>query len=45
VRDCGTIPGMPRGFIRMQARPEQDFARLMEVLETLPLDATGLDSL
>lgn len=45
VRDCGTIPGMPRGFIRLQARPEQDFARLLGVLETLPPDAAGLDSL
>lgn len=36
VRNCDTIPGMPRGFIRLQARPEQDVAELLAVLESFP---------
>ena len=35
VRNCDTIPGMPRGFIRVQARPDQDSAQLLEVLDSL----------
>lgn len=35
ARNCDTIPGMPEGFIRLQARPEPDTARLLAVLETL----------
>ncbi|MDR2488840.1 MAG: aminotransferase class I/II-fold pyridoxal phosphate-dependent enzyme [Desulfovibrio sp.] len=35
VRDCDSIPGMPEGFIRMQARPESDAARLLSILDAL----------
>lgn len=35
VRNCDTIPGMSEGFIRLQARPEPDMARLTAVLETV----------
>ncbi len=35
ARNCDTIPGMPEGFIRLQARPEPDTARLLAVLESL----------
>ena len=35
ARNCDAIPGMPEGFIRLQARPEPDAARLLAILETL----------
>jgi threonine-phosphate decarboxylase len=35
VRNCDTIPGMPEGFIRLQARPEADMDRLLAVMEAL----------
>jgi threonine-phosphate decarboxylase len=35
VRNCDTIPGMPPGYIRVQARPEEDSARLLQALDTL----------
>lgn len=35
VRDCDSIPGMPPGYIRLQARPEADFCRLLAALENL----------
>jgi threonine-phosphate decarboxylase len=35
VRNCDTIPGMPPGYIRVQARPEEDSARLLQELDTL----------
>lgn len=39
VRNCDTIPGMPEGFLRIQARPERDSAELLHALETITLDA------
>lgn len=33
ARDCDTIPGMPAGFIRVQARPEPDADRLLAALD------------
>jgi threonine-phosphate decarboxylase len=38
VRNCDTIPGMPPGYIRLQARPWADAERLLSVLEALTLD-------
>lgn len=38
VRNCDTIPGMPPGYIRIQARPEKDADRLLEALFNLGLD-------
>lgn len=38
VRNCDTIPGMPSGYIRVQARPDQDSARLLEALELVGMD-------
>ena len=38
VRDCDTIPGMPPGYIRVQARPEADAAALLSALETVYID-------
>ncbi len=35
VRDCDSIPGMPKGYIRVQARPEKDAAMLLSALEML----------
>ncbi len=32
VRDCDNIPGMPPGYLRMQARPEQEGERLAKAL-------------
>ncbi len=32
VRDCDTIPGMPRGFFRVQARPREDADALLDAL-------------
>ncbi|HEU6437128.1 MAG TPA: aminotransferase class I/II-fold pyridoxal phosphate-dependent enzyme [Nitratidesulfovibrio sp.] len=32
VRDCDNIPGMPPGYLRMQARPERDEERLAKAL-------------
>lgn len=32
VRDCDSIPGMPQGYIRVQARPEADAAKLLDAL-------------
>ena len=37
-RDCDSIPGMPPGYIRVQARPEADAARLLETLDGLSLE-------
>ncbi|MDR1946125.1 MAG: aminotransferase class I/II-fold pyridoxal phosphate-dependent enzyme [Desulfovibrio sp.] len=36
IRDCDGIPGMPSGFVRIQARPEAEAARLLEALDSLP---------
>lgn len=33
VRDCDSIPGMPKGYIRMQIRPRQDADKLLAALE------------
>ncbi|MDL2290820.1 aminotransferase class I/II-fold pyridoxal phosphate-dependent enzyme [Desulfovibrio sp. OttesenSCG-928-F20] len=38
VRDCDSIPGMPPGYIRVQARPAADAARLLETLDALSLE-------
>jgi threonine-phosphate decarboxylase len=38
IRNCDTIPGMPPGYIRMQARPEEDAATLLSALETVYID-------
>lgn len=38
VRDCDSIPGMPPGYIRVQARPEADAARLLETLDAVTLE-------
>ena len=38
VRNCDTIPGMPAGFIRIQARPAGDAAALLSALETVYID-------
>ena len=35
VRNCDSIPGMPPGYIRVQARPEEDAARLLQALDPL----------
>lgn len=32
IRDCDSIPGMPRDYIRLQVRPRQDNERLLDVL-------------
>lgn len=38
VRDCDSIPGMPSGFIRIQARPEEDFSILLEAFDAIMAD-------
>jgi threonine-phosphate decarboxylase len=38
VRNCDTIPGMPPGYIRVQARPEEDAASLLSALTTMHID-------
>ncbi|MDL2279638.1 aminotransferase class I/II-fold pyridoxal phosphate-dependent enzyme [Desulfovibrio sp. OttesenSCG-928-G11] len=38
TRDCDNIPGMPPGYIRVQARPEKDAAGLLEMLDALTLE-------
>lgn len=38
VRDCDGIPGMPPGYIRIQARPDPDAARLLDALETIAVE-------
>ena len=35
TRNCDSIPGMPAGFIRMQARPESDASRLLACLDSV----------
>lgn len=42
VRNCDGIPGMPPGYIRLQARPEPDAARLLETLEIIAIEGTDL---
>jgi threonine-phosphate decarboxylase len=37
ARNCDGIPGMPPGYIRLQARPEEDVARLLQALDSLVL--------
>lgn len=39
VRNCDTIPGMPAGYIRIQARPEADAAALLSALETVYVES------
>lgn len=38
VRNCDTIPGMPAGYIRVQARPEEEAGVLLSALETVYAD-------
>ncbi|MDL2266928.1 aminotransferase class I/II-fold pyridoxal phosphate-dependent enzyme [Desulfovibrio sp. OttesenSCG-928-G15] len=38
VRDCDSIPGMPRNFIRIQACPEEDFSTLLEAFDDIMAD-------
>ena len=38
VRNCDSIPGMPKGYIRVQARPEADAEKLLAALETMYID-------
>ena len=38
VQNCDAIPGMPPGYIRVQARPEADAALLLSALETVYTD-------
>ncbi|GHV51319.1 aminotransferase [Deltaproteobacteria bacterium] len=33
VRDCDTIPGMPKGYLRIQVRPERDIEVLFNALD------------
>ncbi|SBW09609.1 Aminotransferase class I and II [uncultured delta proteobacterium] len=33
VRDCDTIPGMPKGYLRMQIRPQADSRVLLDILD------------
>ncbi len=35
VRNCDNIPGMPQGFVRIQARPDKDMQTLFGLLERL----------
>lgn len=37
VRDCDGIPDMPSGYIRIQARPGPDAARLLDALENITI--------
>ncbi len=32
VRDCDSIPGMPKGYLRIQIRPEADARALLDIL-------------
>lgn len=40
VRNCDGIPGMPPGYIRIQARPEPEAASLLDAIETITVEAT-----
>ena len=33
VRDCDSIPGMPKGYLRIQIRPEADARVLLDILD------------
>lgn len=33
VRDCDSIPGMPKGYLRVQVRPREDADRLLAALD------------
>ena len=41
VRCCDPIPGMPPGFLRIQARPDADMARLLEKLGEIAMTGKG----